>query len=282
MLVGVAGAGLIGSGLAHCLSEAGFEVVLADRNDDILEKARHAITSSVNLRKILQKSQIRAEDVLEQIVFSADLQDMSECEFMIEAITEDEPLKLDIWTRLGAICQDTAILASATSAIPITRLASKVPHPERFLGIHFMNPVPLKDTVEMIRGVHTSDETIEKARDLLEQIGKKAILVNDSPGFVSNRVLMLTVNEAILLVQDRVAEPKDIDRLFKDCFGHKMGPLETADMIGLDTIMQSLQVLQDSFGEDKYRPCPLLRQMVDAGYLGRKSGKGFFEYGKLK
>ena len=282
MLVGVAGAGLIGSGLAHCLSEAGFEVVLADRNDDILEKARHAITSSVNLRKILQKSQIRAEDVLEQIVFSADLQDMSECEFMIEAITEDEPLKLDIWTRLGAICQDTAILASATSAIPITRLASKVPHPERFLGIHFMNPVPLKDTVEMIRGVHTSDETIEKARDLLEQIGKKAILVNDSPGFVSNRVLMLTVNEAIWLVQDRVAEPKDIDRLFKDCFGHKMGPLETADMIGLDTIMQSLQVLQDSFGEDKYRPCPLLRQMVDAGYLGRKSGKGFFEYGKLK
>lgn len=282
MLVGVAGAGLIGSGLAHCLSEAGFEVVLADRNDDILEKARHAITSSVNLRKILQKSQIRAEDVLEQIVFSADLQDMSECEFMIEAITEDEPLKLDIWTRLGAICQDTAILASATSAIPITRLASKVPHPERFLGIHFMNPVPLKDTVEMIRGVHTSDETIEKARDLLEQMGKKAIIVNDSPGFVSNRVLMLTVNEAIWLVQDRVAEPKDIDRLFKDCFGHKMGPLETADMIGLDTIMQSLQVLQDSFGEDKYRPCPLLRQMVDAGYLGRKSGKGFFEYGKLK
>ncbi len=282
MLVGVAGAGLIGAGLAHCLSEAGFEVVLADKNDDTLEKARHSITNSVNLRKILQKSQIRAEDVLEQIVFTPDLQDMSECEFMIEAITENEALKLDFWTRLGAICQETAILASATSAIPITRLASRVPHPDRFLGIHFMNPVPLKDTVEMIRGVHTSDETIEKAREFLEQMGKKAILVNDSPGFVSNRVFMLTVNEAIYLVQDRVAAPRDIDKLFKECFGHKMGPLETADMIGLDTILQSLQVLQDSFGEDKYRPCPLLRQMVDAGYLGRKSGKGFFEYGKMK
>lgn len=282
MLVGVAGAGLIGAGLAHCLSESGFEVVLTDKNDEILENSRRSIVSSVNLRKILQKSQIRAEDILEQIVFTPDLQDLSECEFIIEAITEDEPLKLEIWSRLGAICQETAILASATSAIPITRMASRVPHPERFLGIHFMNPVPLKDTVEMIRGVHTSDETIEKARELLEQMGKKAILVSDSPGFVSNRVLMLTVNEAIFLVQDRVAAPRDIDKLFKECFGHKMGPLETADMIGLDTILQSLQVLQDSFGEDKYRPCPLLRQMVDAGYLGRKSGKGFFEYGKMK
>jgi 3-hydroxybutyryl-CoA dehydrogenase len=161
----------------------------------------------------------------------------------------------------------------------VTRLGGLTERPDRVLGIHFMNPVPMKPTVEMIRGFHTSEESLDTARRLLAAMGKDAIVVNDMPGFVSNRVLMLTVNEAAFVVQDGVAPAADVDLLFKKCFGHKMGPLETADLIGLDTILYSIEVLHESYADSKYRPCPLLKKMVDAGLLGRKSGKGFYDYG---
>nr|MDP9121404.1 3-hydroxyacyl-CoA dehydrogenase family protein [Acidobacteriota bacterium] len=171
------------------------------------------------------------------------------------------------------------LLASNTSSISITRLAASTDRPGQVLGMHFMNPVPMKPMVEVIRGHHTTDETLRTARQLLTQMGKDCIVVNDSPGFVSNRVLMLTVNEAVFLVADGVATAEQIDQLFKTCFGHKMGPLETADLIGLDTILYSIEVLYESFNDSKYRPCPLLKKMVDAGLHGRKNGKGFYDYG---
>jgi 3-hydroxybutyryl-CoA dehydrogenase len=170
------------------------------------------------------------------------------------------------------------VFAANTSAIPITRIASVTRRASKVLGIHFMNPVPMKTTVEVIRGYHTSDHTIDLAKTLLEQMGKKGIVVNDSPGFVTNRVLMLTINEAICLLQDRVATAEEIDTIFRDCFGHKMGPLETADLIGLDTILYSIEALYDSFNDSKYRPCPLLKKMVDAGLYGRKNSRGFYNY----
>jgi 3-hydroxybutyryl-CoA dehydrogenase len=187
-------------------------------------------------------------------------------------------MKRQVYPRLDRICPPHVVFAANTSAISITRLASLTSRPERIVGMHFMNPVPLKDTVEVIRGHHTSEETLETARRLLATMGKKAVVVNDFPGFVSNRVLMLTVNEAVYLVQDGVAAPQDVDEIFRSCFGHPMGPLQTADLIGLDTILYSIQVLYDSFGDSKYRPCPLLRKMVDAGLHGRKSGEGFYRY----
>jgi len=173
---------------------------------------------------------------------------------------------------------DVACFAANTSAYSITRIGSLTQRPDRVLGMHFMNPVPLKPTVEVIRAFHTSQATVDTALALLKGMGKEGIVVNDMPGFVSNRVLMLTINEAVWLVQDQVATPEDVDRIFVTCFGHKMGPLETADLIGLDTILFSIEVLYESFNDSKYRPCPLLRKMVDAGLHGRKSGQGFYSY----
>lgn len=171
------------------------------------------------------------------------------------------------------------MLAANTSAISITRIGSATKRPDRVIGMHFMNPVPLKPVVEVIPGHHTSDDTMARAKAVLALLGKEGIVVGDMPGFVSNRVLMLTINEAVFLVQDQVSNPTDIDRLFKTCFGHAMGPLATADLIGLDTILQSLEVLCESFDDSKFRPCPLLKKMVHAGLLGRKSGQGFHDYG---
>jgi len=175
-------------------------------------------------------------------------------------------------------CPPRTIFSSNTSAIPITRLAQVTKRPSQVIGTHFMNPVPLKPVVEVIRGFHTSNETIQATLDLLASMGKEGVLVNDSPGFVSNRVLMLTVNEAIFLLQDQVATAEDIDHIFRSCFGHKMGPLETADLIGLDTILYSLEVLYENFNDPKFRPSPLLRKLVAAGLHGRKSGRGFYSY----
>lgn len=276
--VGVAGAGLVGAGVALCLAEAGLTVILYDHQQQAWNRAQKEIKSAINLMRMLQKSSVRAQDVLPRISFTSELGDMSASDFVIESISENCAAKRELLGQLDKVCPNQTVFASTTSAIPITRLASFTNRPEYFIGLHFMNPVPLKPMVEMIKGLHTSQAAIEAAQGLLERCGKKWILVYDSPGFVSNRVLMLTVNEAIWLLQDGVAEAKDIDAIFKGCIGHKMGPLETADMIGLDTILYSLQVLQESFGDTKYRPCPLLRQMVDGGLLGRKSGKGFFTY----
>ena len=199
---------------------------------------------------------------------------------MIENATERWEVKREIYPRLDALCSDETIVAANTSAFPITRIASLSQRPDRIVGIHFMNPVPLKSTVELIPGYHTSNETLEQTQRLLQAMGKEWVLVGDAPGFVSNRVLMLTINEAAFLLNDGVSTAEDVDRVFKSCFGHPMGPLETADLIGLDTILYSIEVLQDAYADSKYRPCPLLKRMVAAGLLGRKSGEGFYEYPK--
>jgi 3-hydroxybutyryl-CoA dehydrogenase len=193
-------------------------------------------------------------------------------------VTEKWEVKAAVYADLDRVCPPGCVFGVNTSAIPITRVASATARPAEVVGTHFMNPAPMKPTVEVIRGFHTSEETIERTRGLLASIKKDAIVVNDSPGFVTNRVMMLTVNEAVFCVQEGVAAPADVDRLFKECFGHRMGPLETADLIGLDTILYSLEVLYDHHNDPKFRPCPRLRTLVDAGLLGRKSGRGFYEY----
>jgi 3-hydroxybutyryl-CoA dehydrogenase len=197
---------------------------------------------------------------------------------VIENVTEQWAIKRELYVRLDKLCPPSTPFAVNTSAISITRVASITSRPDRVIGMHFMNPAPLMPMVEIIRGYHTSAATVEQGQALVAAMGKVSIVVNDSPGFVTNRVMMLMINEAIFLLQEGVATVEDVDRLFKTCFGHKMGPFETADLIGLDTVLYSLDVLYDSFKESKYRPCPLLAKMVDAGLHGRKTGTGFYDY----
>ena len=274
--VGVVGAGVMGTGLAQNLGQCGFEVVLTDLSEDILARAAERIRANVRMGKLLGNGGPGFDPEL--IAYSTDYQRLAEVDFLIENITEKWDLKKEIYPRLDAICRPGVVFAANTSAISITRLAGLTGRPAEVLGMHFMNPVPMKPTVEVIKGWHTSEQTLDTAKELLAGMGKEGIVVADAPGFVSNRVLMLTVNEAMYLVQENVASAEDVDRIFKSCFGHKMGPLETADLIGLDTILYSVEVLYESFNDSKYRPCPLLKQMVDAGLHGRKSGQGFYTY----
>jgi len=278
--IGVVGAGVMGTGLAQNLAQYDYCVRLVDVSDGKLEKAEDQIRQHIRLQNMLSKGGtiVDPKVVLNNIVTSTDYKVLGDADFVIENVTEDWPTKQAVYKQLDLICPDYTIFAANTSAISITRIASTTGRASQILGMHFMNPVPMKTMVEVIKGYHTADETICAAKELLKGIGKECVVVNDSPGFVSNRVLMLTVNEAIFLVHDRVATAEDIDKIFKSCFGHKMGPLETADLIGLDTILLSIEVLQESFCDDKYRPCPLLKQMVDAGLYGRKNGQGFYKY----
>jgi 3-hydroxybutyryl-CoA dehydrogenase len=279
--VGVIGAGLMGGGVAQNLAQSGFEVKLIDLTDEILEKSKAAIQDNIRLSAFFVRDKSRIEPidrVMGRIEFSTDYACLGDVFFVIENVSERWEAKQDVYPKLDAHCPDEAVYASNTSCYSITRIGALTHRPEQVIGIHFMNPVPLKPTVEMIKGYHTSQETIELAGSLLADMGKDYVLVNDSPGFVSNRVLMLTINEAIYLLHEQVATAQQVDAIFKKCFGHKMGPLETADLIGLDTILQSIEVLHESFGDSKYRPCPLLKKLVDAGLNGRKSGQGFYSY----
>ncbi|GAB1541397.1 3-hydroxyacyl-CoA dehydrogenase family protein [Scytonema sp. NUACC21] len=279
-VVGVVGAGVMGIGVAQNLAQTGHQVILVDISEDILENAKKEIRNNVRFQGFFQKKE-QAEspdNILHRIKFSTNYKFLESAEFVIENATEKWDIKKGIYAQLDAICPEKTVFAANTSAISITRIASVTKRADKVIGMHFMNPVPMKPMVEMIRGYHTSDETISTAKELLAQMGKEGILVNDSPGFVSNRVLMLTINEAIFLIQDQVASVEEVDRIFKTCFGHKMGPLETADLIGLDTILFSIEVLYESFNDSKYRPCPILKKMVDAGLHGRKSGQGFYTY----
>jgi 3-hydroxybutyryl-CoA dehydrogenase len=280
-LVGVIGAGVMGVGVAQSLAQTGHRVVLVDVSEAVLERARAEIRQGVRFQGMFRKDgpKVGADEILGRIRFTTALEPLAEVEFLIENVTEKWDIKRELYPRLDAVCNPEAVFAANTSAIPITRIAGATGRAPKVLGMHFMNPVPLKPAVEVIRGFHTTEETLRCALDLLARMGKEGIVVNDAPGFVSNRVLMLTVNEAIWLVQDQVATAEQIDHLFKTCFGHKMGPLETADLIGLDTILYSVEVLYECFSDSKYRPCPLLRKMVDAGLHGRKNGKGFYDYG---
>jgi 3-hydroxybutyryl-CoA dehydrogenase len=278
--VGVIGAGVMGIGVAQNLAQTDHQVILVDVSEEILEKTRQEIRNNIRFQGFFNKKEKaeNSQDILSRIKLSTNYKFLDQADFVIENVTEKWDIKKEVYAQLDAICPERAVFAANTSAISITRIASVTNRADKVIGMHFMNPVPMKQMVEMIRGYHTSDETIETATKLLAQMGKECILVNDSPGFVSNRVLMLTVNEAIFLLQDQVASAEQVDRIFKTCFGHKMGPLETADLIGLDTILFSIEVLYESFNDSKYRPCPLLKKMVAAGLYGRKSRQGFYTY----
>jgi 3-hydroxybutyryl-CoA dehydrogenase len=280
-VVGVVGAGVMGVGVAQNLAQTGHRAVLLDLNEGILDNARREIERGVRFHAMLARTKggPSLAEVMERITFTTDYAPFSECDFVIENVVEKEHVKKEIYPVLDEVCPEHACFAANTSCISITRIGSWTNRADRVLGMHFMNPVPLKPVVETIRGFYTTQNTIDTALGMLKAMGKEGIVVNDMPGFVSNRVLMLTINEAAWLVQDGVASAEDVDRIFVTCFGHKMGPLATCDLIGVDTILYSVEVLYESYNDSKYRPCPLLKKMTDAGLLGRKSGKGFFDYG---
>jgi len=276
--IAVVGAGVMGRGVGQALAMNGMDVLLIDVDSGILAQAQEEIRQNLRMQGLFRQEDVDVEACLARIHGGTDLKALAAADFVVENITEQPDLKEPLYRRMDTICRPEIPFAADTSVISITRIASWTERPDRVLGMHFMNPVPLKPAVEVIRGHHTSDDTLAQGKAFLKQMKKRAIVVNDLPGFVSNRVLMLTVNEAIWVVQDNVSRPEDVDRIFKSCFGHPMGPLETGDLIGLDTILFSLERLLESYNDPKFRPCPLLRKMVDAGLLGRKSGQGFYTY----
>lgn len=277
--IGVVGAGVMGTGVAQALATTGHHVLLIDVSTDALAAVRPKVLRGLRLERMLSRRPAPSSaGTLKRITLASDLGVLAAADFVIENVTERWEIKRDVYRHLDAVCCPGVCFGVNTSAIPITRVASATRRPERVIGMHFMNPAPVMPMVELIRGHHTDDDTVARARTLVRQMGKDGIVVRDSPGFVTNRVMMLTVNEAIFLLHEQVASAPDIDRLFKTCFGHRMGPLETADLIGLDTILYSLQVLYEHFNDPKYRPCTLLARMVDAGLHGRKSGEGFYRY----
>ncbi|PTA68971.1 3-hydroxyacyl-CoA dehydrogenase family protein [Deinococcus arcticus] len=278
MKFGVIGAGQMGGGIAQVAAQSGFTVVVQDVKQEFLARGQTVMEKS--LTKLHEKGRLEGTpaEVMGRIQFTTSLQDMAECDLVVEAIVENEAVKADLFRQLGQIVKPGGILASNTSSIPITSLATASGRPERFIGMHFMNPVPLMQLVEVIRGHQTSDETARIVTETAQQMGKTPLPCNDFPGFVSNRILMPMLNEAIQCVMEGVAEPEAIDGIMKLGMNHPMGPLTLADFIGLDTCLAIMEVLHRGLGDDKYRPSPLLRKMVQAGQLGRKSGQGFYTY----
>uniref|UniRef100_A0A7V4ALG6 3-hydroxybutyryl-CoA dehydrogenase n=2 Tax=Thermus tengchongensis TaxID=1214928 RepID=A0A7V4ALG6_9DEIN len=277
--IGVVGAGQMGSGIAQVAAQAGFEVVLVDVAESFLERGLKAIQRS--LSRFMEKGRIAPQDLeatLGRIRTTVVLGDLAEADLIVEAIVEDEGEKRRLFERLGSLVKPEAILASNTSSIPITALARYSGRPERFIGMHFFNPVPLMALVEVIRGELTSEETRDVVVAVAKRMGKTPLEVQDYPGFVSNRLLMPMINEAIEALREGVATKEAIDGIMRLGMNHPMGPLELADFIGLDTCLAIMEVLHRGFGDDKYRPSPLLRRMVQAGLLGRKTGRGFYVY----
>ena len=279
--IAVVGAGTMGNGIAHVFASHGYPVTLIDSDPVALRRGMDTIAK--NLERQVSKGAITEHDreiALENIEAQEDLESAHAADLVVEAIVEDEEVKADVFRTLDAIVQPMGILSSNTSSISITRLGAVTSRPDQTIGMHFMNPVPVMKLVEVIRGYATSDDTHRTVVELATALGKTPITVRDYPGFVSNRVLMPMINEAIYCVMEGVAEPEAIDTVMKLGMSHPMGPLALADFIGLDVCLAILEVLQDGLGDPKYRPCPLLRQMVAAGRLGRKTGAGFFEYGE--
>jgi len=276
--IAVIGAGTMGNGIAQVAAQSGYEVVLRDLDEAILEAARARIEKS--LVKLHEKNRIQEEPsvILGRLKTSTHLGDVGECDLVVEAVIENYDLKAKIFRELDDVCSNAKVLASNTSSISITKIAACTDNQARVIGMHFMNPVPIMKLVEVIRGHHTSDETYAVTEAVAKQMGKTAVEVNDSPGFVSNRVLLPMINEAIFAVYEGVGTPEAVDEVMKLGMNHPMGPLTLADFIGLDVCLDILNVLYDGFRDPKYRPCPLLLKMVDAGDLGRKSGRGFYSY----
>ncbi len=277
--IGVVGAGTMGHGIAQVSAASGYEVVMRDIEQGLLDKGMEGIKRS--LSKAVEKENIseeEKEEILGRIETTLELEELADCDLIIEAVIEEFDIKKEVFQDLDEICGPETIFASNTSTIPITKMAGITDRPEKFIGMHFMNPVPLMDLVEVIRALTTSDETTDTIITLAEEMGKEPVEVNDSPGFVSNRVLIPMINEAIYCVHTGIADAEDVDQVMKLGMNHPMGPLELGDMIGLDTVLHIMEVLYEEFNDSKYRPCPLLKRKVRAGELGRKSGKGFYEY----
>jgi 3-hydroxybutyryl-CoA dehydrogenase len=278
--IGVLGAGNIGIGVVTDLVLHGISAVVVDISEDILKRAQTEVLNNIRFVPLLSKTlpRITRDEALQRMALTTDLEDVASCDFVIENVTENWEIKKLVYEHLERVVPSEVCFGANTSCISITQIGSATKRPANVVGLHFMNPVHLMPTVEVIRGFHTSDRAVDTLLQLFSLLDKEAIIVEDLPGFVSNRISHLFMNEAAFVLQDHVATAEKIDMIFKKCFGHKMGPLETADLIGLDTVMRSLDVLYESFQDPKYRCCPLLRKLVHAGHLGRKTGKGFHVY----
>jgi 3-hydroxybutyryl-CoA dehydrogenase len=277
--IGVVGAGTMGNGIAQVCAQAGYDVIMNDREDAFVQRGMGSISKS--LGKLAEKGKFSAEErdaIYGRITPSTALEDLSRADLVIEAVFEKLEVKRDVLARLDAICRPETILASNTSSISITKLAATTKRPDKVIGMHFFNPVPIMQLIEIIRALQTSQETFDTIRELSVKLGKTPVEVQDSPGFVTNRVLMPLLNEAMFALMEGVASAEDIDTAVKLGLNHPMGPLTLADYVGLDVCLDVMEVLYRELGDPKFRPCPLLRKMVDAGYLGRKSGQGFYKY----